>query len=209
MIFISSHLVIDKAAHRKYNYHVFLSAERGLNMSKHAAHSASVSGICAALAIVLLFCGTMIPVGTYCSPMLASLLILPVYDIGGKQLGFCWYLVVSFLSFLLLTDREAVLLYTALGYYPLLKSLLDSMHSRVLRLFSKMIVFSFALFFIHAGLRLLGLPSLVEEYRSSPFLVVIAAVFILAAALTFLLYDNLLSSLLPLWKRKRKQLLHF
>ena len=85
----------------------------------------SLGGVMAALAIVIMTLGGMIPIATYVCPMLCCLLLSFVADLCGKRIGWAWYFSVSVLSLLLGPDKEAAAVFVALGYYPLLKPILD------------------------------------------------------------------------------------
>ena len=65
-------------------------------------------GVLAALAVVIMSMGTLIPVATYVCPMLCCLLLSMVNRTCGKRLGWAWYGAVTLLS--LLMTRLAFLL---------------------------------------------------------------------------------------------------
>ena len=75
----------------------------------------------AALAVVIMNLGSVIPVNTYICPVLCMLLNRVVLERCGKKIGWCYYLTVMILSMLLAPDREAALVYAFLGYYPMIR----------------------------------------------------------------------------------------
>ena len=51
----------------------------------------ALGGLLAALAVVILLLGSLIPIGTYVAPMLASFLLVPLLAALPKGLCLCWY----------------------------------------------------------------------------------------------------------------------
>jgi len=85
------------------------------------ARQMALGGMLAAVAVVIMCLGSLIPVNTYICPVLCILVNRTVLDRCGKRLGWCYYLAVAILSLLLAPDREAALVYAFLGYYPMLR----------------------------------------------------------------------------------------
>ena len=81
----------------------------------------ALGGMMAALGVVIMNLGSLIPVNTYVCPVLCILLNRTVLERCGKKLGWCYYLSVMLLSLLLAPDREAALVYAFLGYYPMVR----------------------------------------------------------------------------------------
>lgn len=81
----------------------------------------ALGGMMAAVAVVIMNLGSVIPVNTYICPVLCILLCRPVLERCGKKIGWCYYLAVTVLSLLLAPDREAALVYAFLGYYPMVR----------------------------------------------------------------------------------------
>ena len=78
----------------------------------------ALGGTLAALAVVLMLLGGIIPIGTYCCPILASLLLIPVLDACGTRLALAWYGAVALLAVLLCPDKETAAVFVFFGYYP-------------------------------------------------------------------------------------------
>ena len=92
-------------------------------MKRAKVSKIALCGILGALALVALFLGGVVPFAAIACPVLASLVLLPVYaELGGKW-GFLWYFAVSALALILAPDKEAALLFVAFGYYPVLHKL--------------------------------------------------------------------------------------
>ena len=65
-------------------------------------------GVLAALAVVIMSMGTLIPVATYVCPMLSALILQLVLKTCGQRIAWGWYGAVSLLSLLLAPDKEAI-----------------------------------------------------------------------------------------------------
>ena len=76
----------------------------------------ALGGVLAALAVVLMCMGTLIPVATYVCPMLCAMILQLVLKTCGKRIAWAWYGAVSILSLLMAPDKEAAAVFLALGY---------------------------------------------------------------------------------------------
>ena len=85
------------------------------------ARQMALGGMMAAVCVVIMCLGGMIPVNTYVCPVLCILANRIVLDRCGRKTGWCCYLATAVLSLLLAPDREAALVYVFLGYYPMLR----------------------------------------------------------------------------------------
>ena len=85
------------------------------------ARQMALGGMMTAVAIVIMALGSVIPLNTYTCPVVCIFLTRPVLERCGKTIGWCYYLAVMILSLMLAPDREAALVYTLLGYYPMIR----------------------------------------------------------------------------------------
>ena len=85
------------------------------------ARQMALGGMMAAVSIVIMCLGSIIPVNTYICPVLCILTGAVVLDRCGRKAGWCHYLAVAVLAMLLAPDREAALVYAFLGYYPMIR----------------------------------------------------------------------------------------
>ncbi len=101
-------------------------------------------GVISALAVVLML-GTNIPVMLYTVPAAVGLLfIVPAFELNLKWAFLC-YAATSVLSLVLPTEREALIMFIGLlGYYPILKILIERLRSRVLGTAVKLACFNLA-----------------------------------------------------------------
>ena len=65
------------------------------------ASSVALGGVLAALAVVIMCMGTIIPVATYVCPMLCAVLLQMVLKTCGTRIAWAWYAAVAILSALL------------------------------------------------------------------------------------------------------------
>ena len=87
----------------------------------------ALGGMMAALAVIIMSLGGMIPVATYVCPMLCTLLLQFVRGSCGNRVAWAWYGAVSLLGLLLGPDKEAAAVFCCLGYYPIIKPRMDKL----------------------------------------------------------------------------------
>lgn len=88
-------------------------------------------GAAAALQIALLFLTNLFPTATLGLTALAGVLLMPVVIEIGMRWGWCVFGISSVLSWILLTDKEAYLLFLLFfGYYPVLKACVEKYISK-------------------------------------------------------------------------------
>ncbi len=142
----------------------------------------------AALAVIIMSMGTLIPVATYVCPMLCALVLQLVLKICGSRIAWAWYGAVSILSLLLAPDKEAAAVFLALGYYPIVKPKLDRKKGKWLwkgLLFNAVILITYWLM-----MHLFGFDQLSAEFTDMGK--VMTALLLLLGNVTFFLLDKLL-----------------
>ena len=155
---------------------------------KTPAYSAALGGVLAALAVVIMCLGTLIPVATFICPMVCILLAQVVLKTCGARYGWAWYGAVAILSLLLVSDREAAWVFVFLGYYPLVKPWLDR---RRLPFLWKGLLFNGSIGILYTLLlSVLGLPELKEEFADMGRVLLILLVVI--GNVSFFLLDQVL-----------------
>ena len=155
---------------------------------KSAAGAMALGGVLAALAIVIMCLGGMIPVATYVCPMLCMLLLAVVDRSCGSRVAWAWYGAVSILALLMGPDKEAAAVFVFLGYYPILKPRMDRMKFRWLW---KLGLFNGAILSMYWLLmHLFGMNQLGEEFREMGR--ILTVVMLLAGNLIFFLIDRIL-----------------
>ena len=76
----------------------------------------ALGGIFAALAVVIMNLGGLIPIATYVCPALCMVLLSLVHRACGGRVAWAWYGAVAILSLLLSPDKEASAVFAFLGY---------------------------------------------------------------------------------------------
>lgn len=127
-------------------------------MRKTESQKVALCGVLGALSVALMLLGNILQVGTYAAPMLAAFLLIPILEEYGPKYALLLYGAVSLLSVILVPDKELALFYLlVMGHYPVTKTRLDRIHSRVLRwcakflMFNGMTVLLYALLFLLLG----------------------------------------------------------
>lgn len=148
------------------------------------ASSVALGGVLAALAVVVMCLGTIIPIATYVCPMLCALLLQVVLKTCGVRIAWAWYGAVTILSLLLAPDKEAAAVFAFLGYYPIVKPRLDKTRLRWLWINASVLVMYWLL------LRVFGLAQVTEDFEEIG--VVMLIVLLILGNVTFFLLDKLL-----------------
>lgn len=157
-------------------------------MRNSDAKKVALGGLLAALAVVIMCLGGFVPIATYACPVLCILIGGIMLRSGGKRVTWAWYGSVSALSLLLSPDKEAAIVFVILGYYPILKTRLDTIR---LKTAWKLMYFNAVIAFLYTGLLyLMGLEHLLADYFE--FGVVGLVVMLMLGNLTFWLLDRLL-----------------
>lgn len=160
------------------------------------AYAVAFGGVMAALAVVVMSMGTLIPVATYVCPMLCCLILQLVRKSCGDRIGWAWYGAVAILSVLLAPDKEAAAVFTAIGYYPILKPKIDRRKGKWLwkgLLFNSTILVMYWLL-----LHLFGMEQLAEEFSGMGLLMI--ALLLILGNVVFFLLDRLLGMK---WKKRK------
>ena len=154
-------------------------------MRNTPAKQIAFGGVFAALALVIMNLGSLIPVATYVCPMLCMLILAFVTKMCGNRIGWAWYGAVAILSCLMAPDKEAAAVFVFLGFYPILKPRFDRLRFPLipkLMLFNVLILVMYWLL-----LHLFGMEQIAAELEEMGK--ILAAVMLLLGNLIFLLLD--------------------
>lgn len=158
------------------------------NKKRTPAGAVALGGILAALAVVIMAMGTLIPIATYACPMLCMLLLQVILKTCSARIAWAWYGAVAVLSLLLAPDKEAAVVFVFLGYYPIMKPRLDRRKGKWLW---KGLLFNGAVLAAYLVLlRLLGMDALAQEFRELGSLMCV--VLLVLGNVTFFLLDRIL-----------------
>lgn len=152
------------------------------------ASNIALGGVLAALALVIMSMGTLIPIATYVCPMLCILILKGVVRTCGKRIGWAWFGAVAILSLLLAPDKEAAAVFCVIGYYPIVKPAMDKKKLPWLR---KGLLFNASILTLYAMLLyVLGMEQILQEFEGAG--IALTAVTLILGNVTFFMMDRLL-----------------
>ncbi len=160
----------------------------------------AICGLSAAMSVALMFFGGLLYVFSYTVPMLLGIIIITVKKTFKNGAAVAVFFSVSFLSLILVTDKECVLMYALFyGYYPIIKEYLERVRSKFLSVLLKLLLFNAALFLIELlCVYIFGIPF----FENGKFSVVMLVSFTAAMNLLFFMYDILLKYWLIFYGRR-------
>ena len=173
-----------------------------MSSTRKASQRMALCGLMAALSVVLLNAGALVPLATFCCPVLAMLCALPVQEEYGTKTTLVFYGAVAVLTLLLCSDKEVALLYTFLGWYPAVRPRLDAaITAKALRISVKLALFCAAVSAMYTlAIFVLGMGYLADEYTTEgQALLIVTAVL---ACIVWLLLDKVLQRFTGLYRRK-------
>lgn len=152
------------------------------------AAAIALGGVLAALAVVIMCLGSLIPLATYVCPVLCMVLLQMVLKTCGSRIGWAWYAAVAVLCLLMAPDKEAAAVFVFLGYYPIVKPKLDRRKGKWLW---KLLLFNGMILLMYWTLmHLLGLDQVTAEFAELG--AALTAITLLLGNVTFFLLDRLL-----------------
>lgn len=158
-------------------------------MRNSSSKTMAICGVTAALAMVIMCFGGLVPVATYVCPILCALLLNGVLRLCGGRMAWAWYGAVTVLALLIGPDKEAAAVFLALGYYPIVKPKLDACRLGPLW---KLLLFNGAVCVLYAVLIfLLGIEKTAAEVRELGTAMLV--ILLILGNVTFFLLDKLLS----------------
>lgn len=174
--------------------------KRGALLQRQSARMA-LCGLLAALSVVFLSLGSLIPAATFACPMLAMVCLLPVVCEYGGRTALMVYAAVACLAVLLCADKELALFYTALGWYPALRPKLERL-PRLPGVAVKCVLFLLPVTAMYAFIVFIfRLEAVAEEPCSAG---AAAAGLLLFGCAVFLLFDRTLRALTLVYLAKRR-----
>ena len=158
-------------------------------MRRTNAKVIAFGGMLAAVAMVIMNLGSLIPVATYACPVLCMVILGLVCSVCGARIGWAWYGAVSILSLIMAPDREAAAVFLFLGYYPIIKPRLDRMKAGIML---KVLLFNVSVLVMYTLLiYVFGMAQIAAEYRDMGM--VMTVLLLAAGNLTFFLTDRALN----------------
>jgi len=160
-------------------------------MRRTPAGVIALGGMMAALAVVIMSLGGMIPVATFVCPVMCMMLLNFVLKMCGRRIGWAWYGAVAILSLLLGPDKEAAAVFLFLGYYPIIKPKLDGLK---LGLILKLLLFNAVILVMYWILiHLFGMDQIASEYQELGM--VMTVITLILGNVTFWMLDRALTNL--------------
>ena len=158
------------------------------------------SGIVAALSTVVMLLAGIIPIATYALPALAGVFTIAIVIELNVGWAFAVYAVTGAISAFAVADKEAALLYILfLGYYPIVKALIERIKNKIVQFVLKFALFNAAAvgaYFL--AMWLLQLP----EDAFVIFGVHLPWVLLILGNAVFVIYDFALSGLVVLYVKR-------
>lgn len=157
-------------------------------MKRNAAREIALGGVLAALAVVIMCMGGLIPFATFVCPLFCIILVKVVLSLCGRRIAWAWYGAVAILSMLMAPDKEAAAVFVFLGYYPILKPLMDKKRFPWLY---KALLFNCAILIMYWLLiNLLGMADIAGEFEEAG--TVMTVVMLVLGNVTFFMLDVIL-----------------
>lgn len=162
----------------------------------------ALCGVLCALAAVVSLLGGLIPVATFCAPLVCMAILLPVRLECGCTAALASYGAVALLGFLLVPNREQALVYLVFGWYPALRPAFCRIRPAALQVVCKLLVCNGAIFLLYGVLSFLlwGDAALEAPYQQA-----VTALLLILGNGTFLAMDVALGRLGRLWQRKLRK----
>ena len=168
---------------------------------KRQVSALAFCSLMAALGAALMLAGGVIPVMTYCSPLLAGVLLVPVLREYGARWAWLVWIVTALLSLILSADKEAALFYCFLGEYPIAARKIRRIRPYPLALLCRLayvvltlgVLYGLILFVFRLDIGMEELESLGRFAAAAGFVML---------TVTMLLYDRVLQNLEILYERK-------
>ena len=159
------------------------------------------SGVATALSVVMLFLGSIFWVLGYTMPLVASLVMIILLDSISQKSALLTFVSTSVISFILLNDKECVLLYVLFfGYYPLIRDKINDIKPIFLSYLLKFVSFNAAMVLTQIlCVYVFGIPF--DDMLGKWGIVVFA----LCLNLVFVVFDKLYTLLLRLYRIKLKK----
>ena len=157
-------------------------------MGNSKAKQMALGGILAALAIVIMSFGGMIPSATFVCPMMCCLILQIVRKLCDNRVAWAWYGTVAILGVLMGPDKEAAAVFVFLGYYPIIKPKFDKSSLKWIwkLLYFNVVILAMYWLLIH----LFGMAQLAAEWQELGFAMTV--IMLLLGNVTFFLLDNVL-----------------
>lgn len=160
----------------------------------------ALGGLMAAVSVVIMCFGGMIPIMTYVSPVICILIGGCILKYLTKSGFMAWYIAVAFLALILCPDKESAFIYGGLGYYPALRKYIEKIPVRWL---IKIVYFNITILALYWVLiHFVGLNEILKEFTEMG--TIFTLVTLILGNIVFIIVDRLLFKVEYIHKNKRK-----
>ncbi len=162
---------------------------------RQKTYRTALGGVLSALALAVVFMGSVFPFSEYLGLVIASLCVMLFRtEFGGKS-SFLMYLSVSLLSLFISPSIESSLLFTAfLGWYPIIKKPVEAHTKQPFTLLIKYALVNISVLSLYYFLlHVLQLTALTEDFLGEPAWMTV--VLIVLYNITFYFYDRILTQM--------------
>ena len=142
---------------------------------KKAGKRMAMCGLLSALALVFMILFSVIGVGAYAGPFVASLVLIPIVDEYDVRTALISYAAIAALGLLIMPDRELAVVFLCYGWYPIAETFINCIDSKPLQLLVKLIVYALMLGAVYAilsfvmGINEIDSPELLYGYGAMAF----------------------------------------
>jgi len=152
----------------------------------------ALTGLLCALGAVVMMLGGVIPLATFVCPMLAGIVLIPVFVECGQKMAYGAYIAIAALGLILCPDKEAALLFAFIGHYPVLRWRLDQLRSGLIRVIAKLGVFNACILVMYALiLWVFQMDQIISEYREMG--VILTILTLVLGNVCLILYDRMIA----------------
>ena len=166
---------------------------------KFSPRKVAFGGIACALSLACMFLSALVPFAEYTCPALAGIILIALVVDFGRRTAWIAYAAVAVLTIFITPNKEAAMLFIAfLGYYPIAKSSIERLKSRIAEWAVKLLLFNTACISGYAVIIVFFNMTQLLEDMSMGFAWGIYAFWVLAN-ITFVVYDFALTRLIYIY----------
>lgn len=164
----------------------------------------ALCSVLAAIAVVLLCIGGVIPIAFYLCPILASAAILIARESCRKSYVIICFIVSAILGIMLCPDKECAITYAFLGWYPLVQPRINKINNKIIRIIIKGMILIGTMGTMYALLFfVIGFFPDVEEIKTAG--IIMTAITCVLGVVLFFMYDRMLVIVAKIYNNKRKK----
>lgn len=181
-------------------------------MKSKISYKVALGGVISSLCLLSMFFTGIMPLMVYAFPAAAGVMLMILVVEVSTKWAFLSYISVGILSFFITPDKEAAMLFIMFfGYYPILKSVLEKLKSRIIEWILKFLSFNAGIVITYlVTIYLLNLQETLEQFGE--YGKYGALIFLAIGNIVFVVYDIALTRIIssyinwfrPTILRKRK-----